>query len=63
VGNIVEHLAGALPRIQKRQCALFSKADSEWGERVAAGLGLDPGEIKRLADLDAEARVAATAVE
>jgi catalase len=61
VGNIVEHLAGALPRIQKRQCALFYKADSAWGERVAAGLGLDLAEIKGLADMTADARAAATA--
>ena len=61
VGNIVDHLAGALPRIRKRQCALFYKADPDWGGRVAAGLGLDPDEIKRLAALSAEERAAATA--
>jgi catalase len=61
VGNIVEHLAGAALRIQKRQCALFYKADPTWGERVAKGLGLDRTEIKRLAGLTPEERAAATA--
>ena len=61
VGNIVDHLKNALPRIQKRQCALFLKADKQWGERVAAGLGLDMAEVQKLADLSQEDRVAATA--
>ena len=61
VGNIVDHLKNALPRIQKRQCALFWKADRQWGERVAAGLGLDAAEVARLADMTQEERVAATA--
>ncbi|WP_428560848.1 MAG: catalase [Solidesulfovibrio sp. DCME] len=61
VGNIVSHLGGALPRIQKRQCALFYKADATWGERVAAGLGLDLAEVKKLAGMTKEERAAATA--
>ncbi|WP_029460809.1 catalase [Solidesulfovibrio alcoholivorans] len=61
VGNIVEHLKNALPRIQKRQCALFYKADATWGERVAAGLGLDMAEVRNLAAMSQEDRVAATA--
>ncbi len=61
VGNIVDHLKNALPRIQKRQCALFWKADRQWGERVAAGLGLDAAEVAKLADMTQEERVAATA--
>ena len=61
IGNIVGHLAAALPRIQKRQCALFFKADAAWGEGVAAGLGLDLAEIKGLAAMAAEDRAAATA--
>jgi catalase len=61
VGNIVDHLKNALPRIQKRQCALFYKADSEWGTRVAAGLGLDLAEVQKLADMTKEERAAATA--
>ena len=60
VGNIVDHLKGAIPRIQKRQCALFYKADAQWGERVAAGLGLDIAEVQKLADMSQEDRVAAT---
>ncbi|WP_300162201.1 catalase [Solidesulfovibrio sp.] len=61
VGNIVAHLKNALARIQKRQCALFYKADRQWGERVAAGLGLDAAEVARLADMTQEERAAATA--
>ncbi|MGE4536105.1 MAG: catalase [Desulfovibrio sp.] len=61
VGNIVDHLKNALPRIQKRQCALFYKADAAWGEGVAKGLGLDLAEVKKLADMTREERAAATA--
>ncbi|MEA4858027.1 MAG: catalase [Solidesulfovibrio sp.] len=61
IGNIVAHLGGALPRIQKRQCALFHKADPAWGEGVAAGLGLDLAEVRKLADMTKEERAAATA--
>src|SRR4030065_36071 len=39
VGNIVSHLKNAQKRIQLRQTALFHKADAEYGERVAKGLG------------------------
>ncbi|MBW2560242.1 MAG: catalase [Deltaproteobacteria bacterium] len=35
VGNIVSHLGGAQKRIQLRQTALFYKADSDYGLRVA----------------------------
>ena len=61
VGNIVGHLKGAQKRIQLRQTALFFKADSEYGERVAKGLGLDAAEIKRIAAMSQEDRVKATA--
>jgi len=61
VDNIVAHLAGALPRIQKRQCALFLKADADWGARVAAALGRDQSEIERLAAMTDADRAAATA--
>ncbi len=60
VSNIVGHLGGAQKRIQLRQTALFYKADAEWGERVAKGLGLDVAEVKRLAAMSQEERVAAT---
>jgi len=61
VGNIVAHLAGALPRIQLRQCALFFLADPDWGGRVAAGLGLELAAIERLAAMSDADRAAATA--
>jgi catalase len=61
VGNIVAHLGGAKKRIQLRQAALFFKADPEYGERVARGLGLGVDEIKRLAAMSQEERIKATA--
>jgi catalase len=61
IGNIVSHLGGAQRRIQLRQAALFFKADAEYGERVAKGLGLNLEEVKRLAKMSQEERVKATA--
>lgn len=60
IGNIVDHLGGAQKRIQLRQTALFFKADPEYGRRVAEGLGLDPGDIERLAGMTQEERANAT---
>jgi hypothetical protein len=40
IENIVDHLEKAQKRIQLRQTALFYKADSDYGRRVAEGLGL-----------------------
>jgi catalase len=61
IDNIVSHLTGAQRRIQLRQTALFFKADAEYGERVAKGLGLNLEEIKRLAKMSQDERVKATA--
>ena len=61
IENIVNHLAGAKRRIQLRQTALFHKVGSEYGSRVAQGLGLDVEEVKRLAGMTQEERVKATA--
>jgi catalase len=61
VGNITTHLCNALKRIQLRQTAIFYKADSEYGTRVAQGLNLDVREVKRLAEMTGEERVKATA--
>ena len=60
VGNIVSHLSGAQKRIQLRQTALFFKADSDYGSRVAEGLGLDVKEVERLADMTQEERAKET---
>ncbi len=60
VGNIVAHLGNAQKRIQFRQTALFYKADTEYGSRVATGLGLNIEEVKHLAALSQEDRVIAT---
>lgn len=62
IGNIVGHLGGAQKRIQLRQCAIFYKAHPDYGGGVAKGLGLDIEEVKRLAAMTQEERVAATAM-
>jgi catalase len=61
IGNIVGHLGNAHRRIQLRQAAIFHKADPEYGQRVAEGLGLDVSEVRRLAAMSQEERVEATA--
>lgn len=60
VGNIVGHLRNAMKRIQLRQTALFFKADPQYGERVAKGLGLDLAEVKKIAAMSQEERVKTT---
>ncbi|MBF0565082.1 MAG: catalase [Nitrospirae bacterium] len=61
IGNIVAHLGKAQKRIQLRQTALFYKADSLYGSRVAEGLGLDIKEVQSLAHMSHEQRAKATA--
>jgi len=61
IGNIVAHLGNAQKRIQLRQTSLFYKADSDYGRRVAEGLGLDVREVQRLAEMCREERAKATA--
>ncbi len=60
IGNIVDHLGGAINRIQYRQTAIFYKADPDYGKRVADGLGLDIKEVERLAEMSNEERAEAT---
>ena len=60
IDNIVSHLCGAQKRIQLRQTAIFYKADSEYGRRVAEGLGLNSKEVEKLAGMSQEDRVRAT---
>lgn len=61
VGNIVSHLKNAQKRIQLRQTALFYKVDADYGERVAASLGLDAEAVKKLSVMTQAERVEATA--
>jgi catalase len=49
IANIVGHLGNAKKSIQLRQTSLFYRADSEYGSRVAKGLGLDIKEVEELA--------------
>jgi len=43
-----------------RQTAIFYKADSEYGRRVAEGLGLNVKEVEKLAAMSQEERAKAT---
>jgi len=61
VGNIAAHLGGAQKRIQRRQAAIFYKADPDYGRRVAEALDLDLTEVERLASMSQDERVEATA--
>ncbi|UCH11530.1 MAG: catalase [Fidelibacterota bacterium] len=49
IGNIVAHLGNAKPELQLRQTAIFYRADSDYGSRVAEGLGLDLKGVKQRA--------------
>jgi catalase len=40
IGNILSHLGNANKEIQLRELQIFSKADPEYGQRVAEGLGI-----------------------
>ena len=60
IGNIVDHLGGAVKRIQMRQSAWFFTADADYGRRVAAGLGLDIAAVERLATMSPAERAKAT---
>ncbi len=60
IGNIVSHLRNAQKRIQFRQTALFYKANTDYGIRVAQGLNLNIEEVKHLASVTQEERVNAT---
>ena len=61
IGNIVGHLGNAQKHLQLRQTALFFKANKQYGERVAKGLGLDMDQVRKLAAMSPEERVKATA--
>jgi len=61
VENLVAHMSKAEQRLQLRQTALFYKVSTEYGLRVAEGLGLDREEVVKLAQLDQGRLVEATA--
>jgi catalase len=61
VSNIVGHLSNAQERIRLRQCAIFYKADPEYGTRVAEGVGVSVARVENLAAMTDEERAAATA--
>ena len=45
IGNIVSNLRNANKEIQLRQAQIFCKADPEYGQRVAEGLGINMTKI------------------
>jgi len=63
VSNIVGNMQTVPQLIQLRQCALFYLTHEDYGTRVADGLGLELAEVKRLAAMTQEERVAATQVK
>ena len=60
IANTAGHLGGAEERIQLRQTALFYRVHPDFGNGVATALGIDSGEVARLAALSQEELVAAT---
>ena len=60
IANIAGHLGGARERLQLRQTALFYRVDPDYGTRIAEAIGIDAGEVSRLAALSQEELVAET---
>jgi len=61
LGNLTPiRMIGAKKRIQLRQAAIFTLADSDYGRRVSEGLGLDMKEVERLSAMSQEERAKAT---
>jgi catalase len=60
IHNILLSLKLAKVFIQYRQCALFYKADADYGTRVAKGLNLDAEKVKRLSRMTQEQRIEQT---
>jgi catalase len=60
INNIEADMQDVPMNIMLRQCALFYKADEDYGKRVAERMGLDMGRVKELAAMSQEERVNAT---
>lgn len=60
VANIAGHLCYAKKNIQLRQCALFYKADREYGTRVANALRLELDTVRHLSMMSQDQRVKLT---
>jgi len=60
IHNTVADMQGVRENLLYRMCALFYKADEDYGTRVAQGVGIDVGRVKELAAMTQEERVAAT---
>ena len=60
IGNIAGHLGNAQERIQLRQAALFYRVHPDYGNGVAAAIGLDADRVKVLAGMTQDELVEAT---
>ena len=60
ISNIAGHLKNAKEHLRYRQCALFYKADPEYGTGVANAVGIDSERVRRLAELKQGELVSAT---
>ena len=60
ISNILGHIVNANENIQYRQCALFYKADKDYGTRIANGLNLNIDKVVELSEMSQEERVKAT---
>jgi len=60
INNIEADMQDVPQNIMLRQCALFYKADEDYGTRVAERMGLDVGRVRELAAMPQEDRVKAT---
>ncbi|EGB15105.1 Catalase [Pseudodesulfovibrio mercurii] len=63
VSNIVGSMQSVPQPIQLRQCALFYLTHEDYGTRVAKGLKLKLADVRKLAQMTQEERVAATPVK
>jgi catalase len=58
--NLCASLGGALERLQYREAALFTLADTSWGREMAARLSLDFDRVVKLSQVSQAERLAAT---
>ncbi|MGL4991592.1 MAG: catalase [Sarcina sp.] len=60
IENLVNHMKPAMELVKYRETALFYKVNSEFGSKVANGLGLDLKKVEELSKLTQEELVNAT---
>lgn len=60
IKNTVADMQGVRENLLYRMCALFYKADEDYGTRVAQGVGIDVARVKELAAMTQEDRIKVT---